>query len=432
MKEGWQTTTLGKACVLDKRQGLHKNLPYVGLEHIESQTGRFLGSTEPLEVRSSTFKFTPKHVLYGRLRPYLNKVMLPNFSGHCSTEIFPIRPLEVSREFLHYWFLTDTTVEQISATSTGTRMPRANMNTVLNFSFSFPSPPEQQRIVAILDVAFEGIATARANAERNLKNARAIFAAELDAAVQGKLTRDRDDGRLVASLIDSLAEARQAAVKQGKAKAEKAGKWDESHAEPFQIPISWRWVSLETLTVGISDGVHKKPSYIPSGIPFVTVKNLTAGTGISFDDLNYISRADHEEYIKRTHPERGDILISKDGTIGVVRAIETDVEFSIFVSVALVKPTTHNLTPYLVYALSAPCVQSQFVHKGTALKHLYLSDLRMLRIPLPPLATQTEIVVRLDGLLSEVTRLESVYQRKLDALDMLKHSLLHHAFSGHL
>ncbi|MDP4029831.1 MAG: restriction endonuclease subunit S, partial [Gallionella sp.] len=148
MKTGWQTKTLGEVCVVDKSQGIYRNLPYVGLENIESNTGQFIGSTEPLEVKSSTFKFTPDHVLYGRLRPYLNKVMLPDFTGHCSTEIFPLKPRPgLSREFLRYWFLTDERVEQIDATSTGARMPRANMNAVLDFEFLLPQISEQQRIV---------------------------------------------------------------------------------------------------------------------------------------------------------------------------------------------------------------------------------------------------------------------------------------------
>ena len=182
VKKGWQAKTLGEVCVVDKCQGSHKNLPYVGLEHIESHTGRFLGSTEPVGVKSSTFKFSQEHVLYGRLRPYLNKVMLPDFTGHCSTEIFPFKPRPgLSREFLQYWFLRDATVEQIDATSTGTRMPRANMNAVLDFEFPFPPLPEQQRIVGILDEAFAGIATAKANAEKNLQNARALFESHLQS-----------------------------------------------------------------------------------------------------------------------------------------------------------------------------------------------------------------------------------------------------------
>lgn len=182
MKVGWQTTTLGEVCDVDKSQGIHKHLPYVGLEHIESRTGRFIGANKPLSVKSSTFKFSQAHVLYGRLRPYLNKVMLPEFEGHCSTEIFPLKPRSgLSREFLRYWFLRENTVEKINATSTGARMPRANMNAVLNFEFPLPPLPEQKRIVSILDETFEGIATAKTNTEKNLQNARALFESHLQA-----------------------------------------------------------------------------------------------------------------------------------------------------------------------------------------------------------------------------------------------------------
>ena len=175
-----------------------RGLPYVGLENIESQTGQFIGSTDPLEVKSTTFKFTPEHLLYGRLRPYLNKAMLPDFAGHCSTEIFPVKPYScLLREFLQYWFLREETVKQIDATSTGARMPRANMNAVLDFEFLLPPLPEQQRIVAILDEAFDGIATAKANAEKNLQNARALFESHLQSVFA-----QRGDGWVEKRLVE--------------------------------------------------------------------------------------------------------------------------------------------------------------------------------------------------------------------------------------
>jgi len=74
MKDGWQIKKLAEVCAFDKAQGIYKHLPYVGLEHIESNTARFIGATEPQLVKSSTFRFSNQHVLYGRLRPYLNKV----------------------------------------------------------------------------------------------------------------------------------------------------------------------------------------------------------------------------------------------------------------------------------------------------------------------------------------------------------------------
>ena len=70
---GWKIVSLGAVCSIDKSKYDGSNLPYVGMEDIESGTGRFLGSLKPQTVKSSTFQFTPKHLLYGRLRPYLNK-----------------------------------------------------------------------------------------------------------------------------------------------------------------------------------------------------------------------------------------------------------------------------------------------------------------------------------------------------------------------
>jgi len=151
--EGWVKKKLGEVVEYDKNQNTHKGLPYVGLEHIESNSGKFLGSLEPQEVKSSTFYFNEKHVLYGRLRPYLNKVLLPCFEGHCSTEIFPIKvKKEVLRAFLFYWLISGTTVKRINATWTGARMPRANMNQVLDFDFAFPPLKQQQSIIRKLDV----------------------------------------------------------------------------------------------------------------------------------------------------------------------------------------------------------------------------------------------------------------------------------------
>lgn len=159
---------------------------------------------------------------------------------------------------------------------------------------------------------------------------------------------------------------------------------------------------------------------------------MTAGPGISFEDINYVTKTGHKEFIKRTHPEKGDILITKDGTIGVVRVVDTDVEFSIFVSVALIKPVMRELTHYLAYAVRASCVQRQIVPKGAALKHLYLVDLRNLLIPLPPLAEQARITKELDFRRKQVDSLEATYRKKLLFVAALKRSMLQRAFSGEL
>jgi len=239
-----------------------------------------------------------------------------------------------------------------------------NMGLIRQMEIPLAPVDEQQRIVGIFDNAFEGIATTKANAEKNLQNARVLFESILDVAIQGKVSPQKSQGASVGELIGQIERARDVAVSQGRAKPRQAEPFETKHHDQIKLPNGWRWTQLESLTTGISDGVHKKPHYRPDGVPFITVKNLTAGPGISFDDLNYIARKDHEEFIKRTHPEKGDILITKDGTIGVVRLIDTDAEFSIFVSVALIKPVMRELGPYLAYALRASCVQNQMVPQG--------------------------------------------------------------------
>ena len=151
-EEGWEEKKLGEVCRYEKTPN-NKELPYIGLEDIESNTGKLIGPLTPRSVKSLTFRFNKEHVLYGRLRPYLNKVLLPEFEGHCSTEIFPIKPMKniLDRSFLYHWLISRTTMEKINATWTGATLPRANMNTVLEFKINLPGITAQQAIVQKLD-----------------------------------------------------------------------------------------------------------------------------------------------------------------------------------------------------------------------------------------------------------------------------------------
>lgn len=162
----------------------------------------------------------------------------------------------------------------------------------------------------------------------------------------------------------------------------------------------------------------------------MTVRNLTAGPGISFEKLNHITPEDHADFIKRANPEKGDVLISKDGTLGVIRVIRTDIDFSIFVSVALVKPVLHEMSDFIGLALSSPQVQAQMVPKGSGLQHIHLEDLREDYIPLPPLAEQKRIVSEVERRLSVVEELETVVSTNLQRATRLRQSILQEAFSG--
>jgi type I restriction enzyme S subunit len=161
------------------------------------------------------------------------------------------------------------------------------------------------------------------------------------------------------------------------------------------IPNEWAPERLENLTSQIVDGVHHTPVYIEHGVPFVTVKNLTAGDGIDFSDLNYVSEADHEEFKRRAAPQAGDVLVTKDGTLGVARVVEACLpDFSIFVSVALLRPLEKKIdVRWLFLFFDAGIFEKQlgFLSAGTGLKHIHLEHFRRFILPIPELDEQSRI-----------------------------------------
>lgn len=141
-------------------------LPYLSLEHIEAGTGKVLkrpsGMVED-EGRSTTFAFDKRHVLYGKLRPYLNKVALPDFEGRCTTELIPLLPENgVDREYLGWVLRREETVAAAMQGKTGSRMPRADLEGLFELSIPLPPLPEQQRIAAWLKAQLAEVEVARA------------------------------------------------------------------------------------------------------------------------------------------------------------------------------------------------------------------------------------------------------------------------------
>lgn len=247
----------------------------------------------------------------------------------------------------------------------------------------------------------------------------------LSAAVTGKLTEDwriNNQNINADSLINRLETERKLYQK----------KEASEIAEPElpEIPNSWKWVSVDSLSRLVVDGVHKTPNYQEAGIPFITVKNLTAGKGISFDDTKFITVEDHNSFTSRAKPEKGDILISKDGTLGVTRAIRTDREFSIFVSVAMIKPLLYEMTDYLELALSSQELQGQMVGVGTGLVHLVLRDLKADGIPLPPLEEQKEIVKRVNKYFDLADKVEYQIANAESKVSKLTQAVLAKTFSN--
>ena len=137
--------------------------PYLGLDQIESQTGKIISyDSMSAEGKSTSFAFNSNHVLYGKLRPYLNKVALPQREGRCSTEIIPLLPKGVDRTFLALLLRREDIVAVAMSAKTGSRMPRADMDTLLNVEVVIPETiADQQIIAAKLKAQLAEVETAR-------------------------------------------------------------------------------------------------------------------------------------------------------------------------------------------------------------------------------------------------------------------------------
>lgn len=154
---------LREVCRQDRttvKPGDRRELRYIGLESVEGGTGLLAQgelSKTPDDPQANSFAFDTVHVLYGKLRPYLNKVLIPDFAGKCSTEIIPLLPSsDLDRSYLAYFLRSASIVERISAKTAGARMPRADMDFVLGLELPLPSIAEQRLIVDLLSRA-EGI-----------------------------------------------------------------------------------------------------------------------------------------------------------------------------------------------------------------------------------------------------------------------------------
>jgi type I restriction enzyme S subunit len=197
-----------------------------------------------------------------------------------------------------------------------------------------------------------------------------------------------------------------------------------------RIPKAWEVYTLEQLTTKIVDGVHKKPEYVEFGVPFITISDLTTIDEIDFSSVRYITEKDHNEFKKRADPCAGDVLVTKDGTLGVARIVpEGGPEFSIFVSVAQLRPNRHLCLPELIWAFFDSGnfeVQLGALSAGTGLRHIHLEHFRQFRIATPRIEEQQRMFCALNAH-AEYLRCETV---RLEKLKRAKQGLMQDLLEG--
>jgi type I restriction enzyme S subunit len=306
--------------------------------------------------------------------------------GAIASSLVIVRPREsVLNKFVSAYFHSDLCSEMIDKFKNGAAQPNLSAGSLKKFMIPVPPLPEQQRIVGILDEAFDGIVTAKANTEKNLQNARALF---------------------------------------------------ESHLQSVFTQRGERWVET---TVGqeirFIDYRGKTPVKTESGIRLITAKNVKMGF-LQVTPMEFIAPESYEAWMTRGIPCMGDVLFTTEAPLANVAQLDTNEKVAFAQRIIIMQPDASKLdNTFLKYLLLSQPVQQRIQAKGTGatVKGIKASLLRTIEISFPKsVAEQRDVVAKLDTLSEETHRLESLYQRKLAALDELKKSLLHQAFTGKL
>ena len=199
-----------------------------------------------------------------------------------------------------------------------------------------------------------------------------------------------------------------------------------------EIPGEWSITKVKYLTHQIIDGTHYTPEYQDSGIPFLRVTDIHTKT-IDLTKVKYITPESHQELTQRCKPEKGNLLLSKNGTIGITRVIDWDFAFSIFVSLCLIKFRTEIYSPYFFsYLFQSQVIDQQLKEssKTSTVTNLHLDKIRELFVVKPPLSEQTQIINFLDCKTQQIDELISAEQQKIDLLKEYRQSLISEAVTG--
>ena len=270
-------------------------------------------------------------------------------------------------------------------------------------------------------------------------NAQDLKNSILQRAIEGKLVPQRKEEGTAKELLAEIRAEKARLVKEKKIRKSKPLPEITDEEKPFDIPENWEWVRLGDILLKLTDGTHHSPISFPyAEYMYVTAKNIKEW-GIDTSNITYVDECTHNAIYSRCNPEKGDILLIKDGaTTGVVTINNLDVPFSLLSSVALLKQTRLVYAPFIVYMLRSNILYKSIrgEMKGTGITRITLKQISPIVIPLPPLAEQRRIAAKIEELQPDIDAYDKA-QTKLQAIeqrfpDDMKKSLLQYAIEGKL
>lgn len=398
MKKEWQTQTLGAVCEIMNGGTPKTGVPaywngkhrWITPAEMGKRLSPYVADTERKITdlglcNSSAQMLPPQSVILSSRAPIGHLVINtePMATNQGCKGLIPGSQLQ--HKFLYYYL--SSIVDLLNSLGTGATFKELSGGKLKEVTIPIPPLAEQQRIIGILDEAFEGIAAAKANAEKNLQSARVLFEVHLQSVFT-----DRGPG------------------------------WVEKSLGEF--------CSFENGDRGTN--YPSKSARTATGIPFINAGHLT-DDGIDFETMDYIPR-ERFDLLSNGKIRKGDILFCLRGSLGKFASVGNLSEGAIASSLVIVRPDKTVLNDFLVAYFRSPLCAAMInrFKNGAAQPNLSAKSLRNFIAPVPPLATQESIVEQLGDLREQTQLLASVYDRKVTALEALKKSLLHQAFTGNL
>lgn len=204
----------------------------------------------------------------------------------------------------------------------------------------------------------------------------------------------------------------------------------------MNLPKGWVLATLGDVCSRITDGVHKTPKYVSSGVPFISIANIRPFEPIDWDAYRrYVTHKAHAELIQRCHAEYDDVVFTRIGTLGVAKRIDFDQPVSLFVGLGLLKPNRNAVdSRYLEAWMNSPAIVSLSKERatGTGRQTLALEETRRFPVPLPPLNEQRRIAAKLAVLLRRTRQVRDRLELAFVIVERFRKAVLEAAISGRL
>ena len=422
------------------------------LEDVEKITSTLLKKVRFSDraFKSSKNQFQPEDVIYGKLRPYLDKVLIADEYGVCTTEMIPVRAYrDLTPGYLRLVMKSPYFINYANDSTHGMNLPR--MGTDKARAALFPLAPlfEQHRIVAKVDelmtlcdqleqqteasieahqvlvTTLLDTLTNSADADELMQNwARisehfdTLFTTEasidqlkqtiLQLAVMGKLVPQDPTDEPAAKLLERIAEEKAQLIKDKKIKKQKALPPITDDEKPFELPNGWEWCYLQGLFSVVTDGDHQAPPKADSGVPFLVIGNLNTGN-IKFEDCKFVPDSYYQKLDWTRQPVKGDILYTVTGSYGIPIVVKENKPFCVQRHVAILNSTKNTPIEFIRYVLLSKYSFdfATSVATGIAQKTVPLSGLRRMPVPLPPKNEVLAILEKIDVMMSICDQLKA-------------------------